>query len=67
MCKSIRATHEPKQVATDAAEEVEKETIAEPPESDRPKCENLVVAYGRWSLTRIEPREVSFEKKTEHI
>ena len=67
MCKSIRATHETKQVPTDAAEELEKETTVEPPESDHPKCEDLVVANGRWSLTRIEPREVLFEKKTGHI
>ena len=56
MCKSIRATHETKQVPTDAAEGLEKETTVEPPESDHPKCEDLVVANGRWSLTRIEPR-----------
>ena len=29
--------------------------------------QDLVVAYGRWSLIRIEPQEVSFEKKTGHI
>ena len=63
MCKSIRATHETKQVPTDAAEELEKETTVEPPESDHPKCEDLVVANGRWSLTRIEPREVSLRRK----
>ena len=63
MCKSIRATHETKQVPTDAAEELEKETTVEPPESDHPKCEDLVVANGRWSLTRIEPQEVSLRRK----
>ena len=26
-----------------------------PPVSDHPKCQDLVVAYGRWSLTRVEP------------
>ena len=26
-----------------------------------------MVAYGRWSPTKIKPREVSFEKKTGHI
>ena len=67
MFKSIRATHEPKQVTTDAAEELEKETTDKPTESNHPKCKDLVVAYGRWSLTRIEPQEVSFEKKTGHI
>ena len=29
---------------------------SEPPISDHPKCEDLVVAYGRWLLTRIEPQ-----------
>ena len=56
-------THEPKQVLTDAAGELEKETTAEPPESDHPKCADLVVANGRWSLTRIEPQEVSLRRK----
>ena len=27
--------------------------------NDHPKCEYLVVAYGRWSLTRIEPQGAS--------
>ena len=57
MGKSIRQTHEPKQVPTDAAEELEKETTVEPTENDHPKCEDLVVTNGRWSLTRIEPQE----------
>ena len=51
MCKSIRQTHEPKQVPTDAVEELEKE------------CEDLVVANERWSLTRIEPQELSLRRK----
>ena len=59
----MRETHEPKQVPTDAAEELEKETTVEPPESDHPKCEDLVVANGRWSLTRIEPQEDSLRRK----
>ena len=63
MCKSIRETHEPKQVPTDAAEELEKETTVEPPESGQPKCADLVVANVRWSLTRIEPQEVSLRRK----
>ena len=63
MCKSIRATHETKQVPTDAAEELEKETTVEPTESDHPKCEELVVANGKWSLTRIEPQEDSLRRK----
>ena len=62
MGKSIRQTHEPKQVPTDAAEELEKETTVEPTESNHPKCEDLVVANGRWSLTRIEPQEDSLRK-----
>ena len=56
----VRATHEPKQVPTDATEELEKETTVQPPVSDHPKCEDLVVAYGRWSLTRIEPQAGGF-------
>ena len=63
VCKSMRKTHEPKQVPTDAAEELEKETTVEPLESDHPKCADLVVANGRWSLTRIEPQEVSLRRK----
>ena len=63
MGKSIRQTHEPKQVPTDAAEELEKETTVEPTGSDHPKCEDLVVANGRWSLTRIEPQEDSLRRK----
>ena len=31
------------------------ETVVEPLTSNHPKCEDLVVAYGRWSLTRTEP------------
>ena len=57
----MRETHQPKQVPTDAAEELEKETTVEPPESNHPKCED--VANGRWSLTRIEPQEVSLRRK----
>ena len=30
--------------------------------NDHPKCEYLVVAYGRGSLTRIEPQGASSEK-----
>ena len=63
MCKSIRQTHEPKQVPTAAAEELEKETTVEPTESDHPKCKDLVVANGKWSLTRIEPQEDSLRRK----
>ena len=64
MCKSIRETHEPKQVPTDAAEELEKETTRSRTSRKRPpKCADLVVANGRWSLTRIEPQEVSLRRK----
>ena len=59
----MRETHEPKHVPTDAAEELEKKTTVEPPESDHPKCADLVVVNGRWSLTRIEPHEVSLRRK----
>ena len=65
MCKSIRKTHEPKQTPTDAAGELEKETTVEPPESYHPKCADLVVANGRWSLTRIGPQEVSLRRKVD--
>ena len=41
--------------------------IAKPPVSDHPKCEDLVVAYGRWSLTRIEPQGITSYKRTEYI
>ena len=37
-------------------------SAVEPPASDHPRCADLVVAYGRWSLTRIEPQGVSSEK-----
>ena len=64
MCKSIRETHQPKQVPTDAAEELEKETTRSRTSRKRPpKCADLVVANGRWSLTRIEPQEVSLRRK----
>ena len=39
----------------------------EPAVSDHPKCKDLVVAYGRWSLTGIEPQEASYEKRSEDI
>ena len=38
----------------------------EPPVSHHPKCqdlEDLVVAYGSWSLTRTEPEGVSSENR----
>ena len=36
--------------------------------SDRPKREDLVVAYRRWSFTRIEPQRVSSEtERSRHI
>ena len=39
----------------------------EPPVSDHPKCKDLMVAYGRWSLTRIEPQGASSEKRSGDI
>ena len=51
--------------SNDAAEELEKKTTVEPPESDHPKCADLVFANGRWSITRIEPQEVSLRKKVD--
>ena len=35
--------------------------------SDHPKCKDWVVAYGRWSFTRIEPQGASSEKRSRHI
>ena len=43
------------------------EITVEPPVSDHPKRKDLVVTYGRWSLTRIEPQEASSEKSSRHI
>ena len=40
--------------------------LVEPPISDHPRCKDLVVAYGRWSLTRIEPQGSSSEKMYRH-
>ena len=43
-------------------------SAVEPPVSEHPKCKDWVVAYGRWSFTRIENhREVSSEKRSRHI
>ena len=40
----------------------------EPPFSNHPKYQDLVVAYGRWSLTRVEPEGVSsMQKQVWHI
>ena len=39
----------------------------EPPVSDHPNCKDSVVAYGRWSFTRIEPQGASSEKRSRHI
>ena len=35
---------------------VRKTNTVTPPISNHPKCEDLVVAYGRWLLTRIDPQ-----------
>ena len=67
-CVNLYAqTHETKQVPTDPAEELEKETsgTVEPPESDHPKCADLVVANGGWSFKRIGPQEVSLRRKVD--
>ena len=62
MGTSVRQTHEPKQVPTDAAEELEKETTVEPTESNHPKCEEReVVSYENRTTGGF------FEKKTGHI
>ena len=39
----------------------------ETPMSDQPKCKDLVVVYGRWSLTRIKPQGASSKKWSRHI
>ena len=39
----------------------------ESPVSDHPKCKDLLIAYGRWSLTRIEPQGTSSEKRSGHV
>ena len=36
------------------------------PVSGQPNCEDLMVAYGRWSFTRIEPKGVSSEKRSRY-
>ena len=35
--------------------------------SDHPKCKDLVIAYGRWSLARIEPQGASSEKRPGYV
>ena len=35
---------------------VRKTNTVKPPMSDHPECGDLVVTYGRWLLTRIEPQ-----------
>ena len=42
-------------------------STVKPPISDHPKCKDWVVAYGRWSFTRIKPQGVSSEKRSRHI
>ena len=60
MCKSIRETHEPKQVPTDAAEELEKETTRSRTSRKRPT---------KMRRLSYENRTTGgfFEKKTGHI
>lgn len=38
----------------------------ESPVRNQPKCEDLVVAYGRWSFRRNEPQRGFFSKKTSY-
>ena len=40
-----------------------RECTGEPPVSDHPKSKDLVVAYGRWSFTRVEPQGPSNKKR----
>ena len=70
MCKSIRETHETKQVPTDATEELEKESTGEPPESDHPKCADWSLTGGgllRESNHKPQTTGGFFEKETGHI
>ena len=39
----------------------------ESPVSNHPKCKDLVIAYGRWSLARIETQGASSEKSARYI
>ena len=39
----------------------------EPAVSDQPKCKDLVVAFGKWSLTKIAPQEASSKKRFGHM
>ena len=39
----------------------------ESPVSNHPKCKDLVIAYGRWSLARIETQGASSEKRSGHV
>ena len=41
--------------------------MLEPPVSNYPKCKDLLAAYWRWSLTRIEPQGASNEKRSGRI
>ena len=44
-----------------------KRTITfQPPVSDHPKCEDLVVDYRRWLLTRFEPQRDFSDKWSRH-
>ena len=45
----------------------QKETQSNPLMSDHPKCQDLGLAYGRWSRTEVQPQGVSSEKRSEHI
>ena len=41
-------------------------TTVQPPVSDHPKCEDLVVDYRRWLLTRFEPQRDFSDKWSRH-
>ena len=38
-----------------------------PPVSDHPKCQDLVVIYGRWLFTRVEPKGVFSMNRLTHL
>ena len=57
----------PREFTTLRVSQKNKKNRVEPPVSDQPKCKDWAVAYGRWSLTRIESQRVSSEKRCRYI
>ena len=48
-------------VAFSAPNNADSQLSVEPPVSDHQKCDDVVVACGRWSFTRFEPQKVFSE------